>query len=162
MTLSIRLLNESDIEAVMTISQLAWEPVFVSFEEVLGSEIYHRLFPEGRKEQLETIEALCREEAETTRVWVAQLADDVAGFIAYKLDLEARSGEIWFLAVHPDYQNREIGTTLNLFALDRMREAGMILAVVGTGGDPGHAPARRAYEKAGFTGLPLMRYYQAL
>ena len=38
----------------------------------------------------------------------------------------------------------------------------MRLAVVGTGGDPGHAPARRCYEKAGYTGLPLVRSYQAL
>jgi len=36
----------------------------------------------------------------------------------------------------------------------------MNLAVAGTGGDPG--PARRAYEKAGFTALPLVRYYQTL
>ena len=36
------------------------------------------------------------------------------------------------------------------------------LAVVGTGGDPGHAPARRVYEKVGFVGLPLVRYYARL
>ena len=36
------------------------------------------------------------------------------------------------------------------------------LAVVGTGGDLGHAPARRVYEKAGFVGLPLVRYYARL
>jgi hypothetical protein len=36
------------------------------------------------------------------------------------------------------------------------------LAVVATGGDPGRAPARAAYENAGFTALPLVRYYQAL
>ena len=31
-----------------------------------------------------------------------------------------------------------------------MRSRGMDIAVVETGGDPGHAPARAAYEKAGF------------
>jgi GNAT superfamily N-acetyltransferase len=66
------------------------------------------------------------------------------------------------LAVHPDYQNHGIGTDLNNFVLGKMREAGMKLAVVGTGGDPGHAPARRSYEKAGYTGLPLVRYYKDL
>jgi GNAT superfamily N-acetyltransferase len=66
------------------------------------------------------------------------------------------------LAVHPDYQNEGIGTELNNFALGKMRAAGMKLAVVGTGGDPGHAPARRSYEKAGYTGLPLVRYYKDL
>jgi hypothetical protein len=36
------------------------------------------------------------------------------------------------------------------FAIAQMKEAGMRVATVGTGGDPSHAPARRAYEKVGF------------
>jgi pimeloyl-ACP methyl ester carboxylesterase len=47
-------------------------------------------------------------------------------------------------------------------AMDQMRAAGCTLAVVATGGDPGHAPARALYEAAGFTGLPLVRYYRGL
>ena len=43
-----------------------------------------------------------------------------------------------------------------------MRQAGLRLAVVATGDDAGHAPAPGAYAKAGFTALPLVRYYQAL
>jgi GNAT superfamily N-acetyltransferase len=62
----------------------------------------------------------------------------------------------------PDYQNDGIGTALNEYAIDKMREAGMRLAVVETGGDESHAPARRSYEKAGYTGLPLVRTYQKL
>jgi hypothetical protein len=39
----------------------------------------------------------------------------------------------------------------------------MELATVGTGGDRSHAPARRAYEKAGFiVGLPSIYLYQRL
>jgi len=84
------------------------------------------------------------------------------GFISYQLYDDTKTGEVQLLAVHPGHQNGGIGTELNQFALDRFREGGMRLAVVGTGGDRGHAPARRSYEKAGYTGLPLMRYYQAL
>jgi hypothetical protein len=43
-----------------------------------------------------------------------------------------------------------------------VKEGGMALAVVGMGGDEGHAPARRSYEKAGYTALPLVRYYKDL
>ena len=43
-----------------------------------------------------------------------------------------------------------------------MREHGAVLAVIGTGGDPGHAPARAAYEKAGFRPFPQVRYYRML
>jgi hypothetical protein len=39
---------------------------------------------------------------------------------------------------------------------------GETLVQLGTGGDPGHAPARHTYEKAGFTPLPLVRYYKEL
>jgi hypothetical protein len=34
--------------------------------------------------------------------------------------------------------------------------------MVETGGDPGHAPARRTYEKAGYTLMPIARYFKAL
>lgn len=66
------------------------------------------------------------------------------------------------LAVHPEYQNHGIGTELNLFALQKMKEGGMKIAELGTGGDESHAPARKSYEKAGYTGLPLVRYYKDL
>jgi hypothetical protein len=38
----------------------------------------------------------------------------------------------------------------------------MGVAMVETGGDPGHAPARRTYEKAGFSLVPVARYFKAL
>ena len=79
------------------------------------------------------------------------------------LTLAPDSGEIMLLAVHPGYQNHDIGTTLNLHALQAMKDAGMIRAEVGTGGDPAHAPARRAYEKAGFDiAQPKVTYYKNL
>ena len=83
------------------------------------------------------------------------------GFITYELD-EDKTGEVQLLAVHPEYQNHGIGTELNTFALQKMKESGMKLAVVATGGDESHAPARKSYEKAGYTGLPLVRYYKDL
>ena len=43
-----------------------------------------------------------------------------------------------------------------------MRARGLDLAIVATGGDPGHAPARRTYEKAGFTGCPQVWYAKLL
>lgn len=36
------------------------------------------------------------------------------------------------------------------FAIKKMKEASMQVATVSTVRDPSHAPARRAYEKAGF------------
>jgi len=82
--------------------------------------------------------------------------------VAYTLNSTDETGEVQFLAVHPDHQNVGIGTALSDLALEKMKAAGMKLAVVGTGGDASHAPARRTYEKSGYSGLPLVRYYKNL
>ncbi|MEM7223540.1 MAG: GNAT family N-acetyltransferase [Pseudomonadota bacterium] len=69
-------------------------------------------------------------------------------------------GEIDLNAVDPDHQGSGVGAWMYAYALDRMKEAGMLVASVGTGGDPSHAPARRAYEKAGFgPAIPSVHLY---
>ena len=46
---------------------------------------------------------------------------------------------------------------------DKIKNEGMIYATVSTGLDDAHAPARRAYEKAGFDkALENVRYYKEL
>ena len=42
-----------------------------------------------------------------------------------------------------------------------LRPSGMRVAMIETGGDPGHAPARRVYEKAGYTALPTVCFFTA-
>ncbi len=161
MRIAIRPMSREDIGDIVQLSLLAWAPVFRSFEQVLGATIYTALYPQWKKQQQEVVEKVCLDN-DAFIVWVAQIDDVVTGFIAYALHSEEHTGEVELLAVHPAYQNQGIGTALNTFALDRMKESGITLAVVGTGGDPGHAPARRSYEKAGYTALPLVRYYKAL
>ena len=85
------------------------------------------------------------------------------GFVSTGVfDPERNMGEISMLAVNPDHQTCGIGTALTEFALDRLKDAGMSVAMVETGGDPGHAPARRTYERSGFTLLPIARYFKNL
>jgi GNAT superfamily N-acetyltransferase len=157
----IRAYDERDLDAIVELSLLAWERVFVSFRQVLGSEIYARIYPDWRKSQSEVVESICRD-VESYYTLVAEVDGMVAGFLVYELREESATGEVQLLAVHPHYQNGGIGTALNLRALDKMKSAGMRMAEVGTGGEEGHAPARRSYEKAGYTPLPLVRYYKAL
>jgi GNAT superfamily N-acetyltransferase len=161
MNLNIRPVCDDDIDEVVRISLLAWTPVFESFEQILGPDIYPILYPDWRKSQQQAIEAACRHE-DMTAVWVAEFDGRVVGFIAYQLDRKTETGEVTLLAVLPEYQNRGIGTELNKFALGKIQEGGMKMARVGTGGDASHAPARRSYEKAGYTPLPLVRYYRNL
>jgi ribosomal protein S18 acetylase RimI-like enzyme len=160
MDLRIRPVSGGDTEALMALAVLAWELVFTSFQHVLGAEIYPILYPDWRQRQRDAVSKTCAEGSGMT-VLVAEADGVVAGFIAYSVDPVAHSGKMDLLAVHPDYQNRGIGTALNGRVLTEMKARHVHLAVVTTGGDPGHAPAQRSYEKSGYTGLPLVRYYTA-
>lgn len=161
MDLQIRPVCNEDVEDLVRLSLLAWVPVFASFEQILGPNIYASIWPDWRAGQREAIEMVCND-GEKTRVWVAELDGRVVGFIAYELHTKDKTGEVQLLAVHPDYQNLGIGTELNTFALQKMKESGMEMARVETGGDPSHAPARKSYQKAGYTALPLVRYFKDL
>ena len=146
---------------MVDLSLRAWAPVFASLEQVLGSEIFKRMHPDWREDQQRAVEDVCT--AQRKQVWVAEVDGTVAGFVAIELHHPERSmGEISMLAVDPDYQGGGIGTALTEFALERLEEAGMKVAMVETGGDPGHAAARRTYEKAGYVLLPIARYFKNL
>jgi GNAT superfamily N-acetyltransferase len=93
---------------------------------------------------------------------VADLDTVVAGFVAARLDHRESMGEIYMIAVDPAYQRNGIGSLLMSFALQWIKDNGVALAMVETGGDPGHAPARRTYEQAGFAYLPIARYFKKL
>jgi ribosomal protein S18 acetylase RimI-like enzyme len=160
--MDVRPLQERDHEPVVALSLRAWAPVFASMERVLGpSGVFaHSYGADWRVAQREAVLHALRDEAMS--VWVAEVAGAVAGFVAVRLDPAERLGEIHMVAVDPDHQGRGVGSALTGFAVDRMREAGMQLAMVETGGDPGHAPARRTYERAGFALWPAARYFKVL
>jgi GNAT superfamily N-acetyltransferase len=157
----IREYHHSDEEAVVELSLRAWEPVFASMEQVLGHEISLRLHGDWRRFQAKAVRDILANSA--MHVWVAKIGRGVVAFVAATLlDPERLLGEISMLAVDPDAQNRGVGTALTEFATAWLRSSGMRVAMVGTGGDVGHAPARHVYEKANYTVIPIARYFQAL
>ena len=146
---------------MVDLSLRAWAPVFASLEQVLGSEIFRRLHLDWREDQRRAVEDVLA--AKVGRVWVADVDGTAVGFVAIELHHPERSvGEISMLAVDPDHQGGGIGTALTEFALDRLEDTGMKVAMVETGGDLGHAAARRTYEKAGYVLLPIARYFKNL
>ena len=159
MDISIRPYAPEDREAVIALSLRAWEPVHASLARVLGARIYDRTVGDWCHSQSRDVQADL--DAEEVRVWVA-VTGRVAGFASVKLNREERTGEVHMLAVDPDQQNRGVGSRLTEFAEEYMRAEGMTVAVIETGGDPGHAAARSTYERAGFTQLPIARYFKAL
>jgi GNAT superfamily N-acetyltransferase len=159
--MQIELYKPQQLDAVILLSLRAWTPVFDSLQKVMDAEVYQAFYPNNwRVSQQKAVEDVCA--AEDTNVWIAIASDSPVGFIAVKLHLEESMGEIYMIAVDPDFQGQGIGSTLIEFALDWMKDAGMSIAMVETGGDPGHAIARHAYEKAGFGLLPVARYFKKL
>ena len=159
--IEIRPFRPDDLAAVVDLSLRAWAPVFASLREVLGDEIFLRLHPDWRRSQTDAVTSSCTDGDRDAFVAVAD--GRAVGFATVALDaFHERMGAIDIVGVDPDYQRRGIGSRLTQFAVEHMRRRGMDIAVVETGGDPGHAPARAVYDAAGFTLLPIARYFRPL
>ena len=159
--IQIREFREGDLDAVVAFSVRAWEPVFDSLRQVLGDVIFLRLHPDWRSNQAEAVKSSCL--SEQSDVFVAVADGRPVGFAAVALNaFHEGMGVIEIVGVDPDYQRRGISSRLTEDATEHMLRCGMDIAVVETGGDPGHAPARAAYEAAGFTLLPVARYFRML
>lgn len=154
---TIRPLIASDADEVVDLSLRAWAPVFASFKAILGDDLYARVHPDWHRDQAASV----RSALEDHETWVAEADGSVAGFVNVVFNAD-RSAEIYMIAVDPGAQRQGTASQLTDFALDQMRARGIDLAIVATGGDPGHAPARSTYEKAGFTPCPQVWYSKLL
>ena len=159
---TVRRITDADMPTVVSFAVEAWAPVFASLEAEMGPDVFGAIYPDWRVSQAAAIEGVCT--APENDVWVAAVDDRPVGFVAVSIIDEdaARAGEIVMVAVHPDHQDAGVGVALVQHALDAIKAQGVDLAVVATGGDPGHAPARALYERFGFNPLPLVRYYRTL
>jgi GNAT superfamily N-acetyltransferase len=160
--LEIRPFQSGDLPVMQRVRREAFKPVFQAFRDIVGEEIYSLALAGSDAEQSELLESLCKP-GSAHRIFVATVNNEIVGFVSFSLDAEKRIGEIGLNAVHPDHAGRGIGTSMYAFAMTRMKDQGMALATVGTGADYSHAPARRAYQKAGFSpALPSVFMYKKL
>lgn len=146
----IRAASADDLPHLEEVRRAAFAPVFASFRSILGEEIYQLAQAPDDEKQGEFLASLL-DPASGWEVYGAESAGTLVGFVAIQFNYERKVGEIGLNAVHPDHAGRGIGSAMYHFAIARMQDVGMQVATVATGGDPSHAPARRAYEKAGFT-----------
>lgn len=151
-----------DLPRLQEIREEAFRPIFRSFRQIVGEAIAKVAFAAAEQEQSDLLDRYC-EEGSSRDVFVIECGSEIVGFCTLTVDQATKVGEIDLNAVHPDFQGRGIGTWMYKTALDRMRSAGMRVATVGTGGDPSHALARRAYDKAGFgPAIPSIYLYRSL
>lgn len=145
----LRPATADDLPLLQEIRREAFAPVFASFRDLLGDELYEIVQARDDAAQPDLLDAMFAPDSPWA-VHVAETEGEIVGFVSHRVNRETEVGEIGLNAVRPGRDGQGVGTAMYEFALARMKEAGMKAATVGTGGDPSHAPARRAYEKAGF------------
>lgn len=146
---TIRLANNNDLPMMEYIRQKAFRPVFASFREILGNEVYSLAQEPEDNQQGELLSSMLAPDS-VWQLFVLELSQEVIGFVSIQLDHETKVGEIGLNAVHPNYSGKGFGTEMYKHAIEIMKKSGMQVATVATGGDKSHIPARRAYEKSGF------------
>jgi ribosomal protein S18 acetylase RimI-like enzyme len=168
LAIEIRPLTPSDVDAVVEIAVAAWEPIYAFYRDTMGDDLFLSAHPNWRREKEQQVRRGCAP-APYAMAAVAEVPAGsgrpvkVIGFVTCYIHATTGIGEIGNNAVHPDWQGQGIAPRLYEYAFERLRERGMRYVKVGTGGDPAHAPARRAYQKAGFEiALPGVEYYREL
>lgn len=154
---NIRRINSDDVQRCVRLGTDTFKHVYASFEQQHGPDLFAHMFPNWEATQASYMESACLDADKET--WVYEDHGEVAGFAILTTD-EQKLGEIELLAVDPQTQGRGIGTALNQFSLDRLQGLGMEYAIVATADDPGHASARRSYEKVGFVPMPIQWNFQ--
>lgn len=158
----IRRFDAADLPTMQIVRKAAFAPIFQSFKKLIGEKIYAIEMHNADAEQAEYLASICAPQA-GHHVYVATVDGHIIGFVTFSLNPEKKIGEIGLNAVHPEHAGQGIGTALYEFVIAEMRQAGMKLATVGTGGDPSHMPAQRAYRKVGFdTHLSNLWMYKIL
>ncbi len=150
-----------DIPDIRRIASAAWAPIYAHFREVMGEDLWRREHPgDPLERKADSVERHFRERPD--EAFVVELDGVVVGFCTYVIG-DNGVGVIGNNAVDPAVQGRGVGAAQYREVLRRFREAGMVYAKVGTGLDPSHAAARRAYEKVGFKQVrPHVDYYLTL
>lgn len=157
----LRAARADDAEACAALAVAAWQRVHAAYAAILGADMHQRLFAGWEEAKARDVGSVVRDQPERALVAVAN--DTIVGFVTFRQDFVRQIGVLGNNAVHPDWQGRGIAGAFYQAVLATMRANGMRLVQVTTGLDEGHAPARAAYQKAGFVvGLPSITYYQDL
>lgn len=158
---TIRQYRSADWQAVRDICIAAFTPIHEGFERALGRELFLLVYPDWIASNESYLRSLC-ETHESQRILLAEVDGGVVGFVHYELKPHKLSGELGLNAVHPSWQRRGIAAKMYARVCDILHAEGMKFVQVGTGGDEAHIPARGAYEKSGFTPIPVVHYFKKL
>jgi ribosomal protein S18 acetylase RimI-like enzyme len=158
----IREFKPEDLPTLLVIARKAWKPIFDNYKNQLGAELYPLVYPDP-EEPFRIKEREIRAQAEKVphEILICEREGKIAGFIFF--GMRGKTGIICNNAKDPDSAERGVAQEMYAAVLEKFKAAGMTVATVSTGLDCAHAPARRAYEKAGFAAhMDKISYYMKL
>ncbi|NKB33785.1 MAG: GNAT family N-acetyltransferase [Pseudomonadales bacterium] len=158
--MKIRKYQESDRESLVDITLRAWKPVFEGLSTAISPNIYEVFVPDWQAEQMRTLDTICGSDEIDKNVAVED--DIIVGFAAASYHPEDFLGQVYIVGVDPNHRRKGIATQLTEECLRMIKAKGLDLAMVETGGDPGHAAARATYESMGFENFPVCRYLKRI
>ncbi len=161
MAISVRPFENPDREALLDLVVRIWEPVFAGMQGSLPGFVYQSFYPDGWEARQRSDVGALLDEADG-RSWIAVEGERMVGLIVAQAHPQDRMGEIVIVGVDPERQRLGVAAALTQVAFEWMRRRGLVFAMAETGEDPGHAPAREAYQRLGFTKWRVARYVKAL
>ena len=139
----IRQYLDSDLEQIIEIADRAWEPIIAMRREALGDRISARYRTVSKGMQVKA-----QIDSGEYNIRVCEHENRIVGFITFRIAGEW--GTISNNAARPHTGLKGIGQLMYQDVLQIFKAAHVKTVQVTTGLDPAHAPARRAYERAGF------------
>ena len=156
--ITVRAAVAADAEAAAEIARECWSDIYDGYLLQLGEELYSLIYDDPLSVKAERI----RDAVLSGRAFVAVCDGEICGFATYLVESE-RVGSLKDNAVSAKYKGRGIAKMLYEAVFEKFRSEGCAVCRVGTGLDEAHAPARRAYEKAGFEkSLQSVTYFKKL
>ena len=158
--MNMREYRSDDLNAVMTIANAAWKNIRKMSRDALGDKIADIFNPQGDalskgfqiKEQID---------CGGYHIAVCEHDGEIVGFITARCN--GVTGEICNNAAKPGTGLKGVGQMMYKYIFEYFRSAGMKVVSVTTGLDYAHEPARKAYQRAGFTRkLESVTYYMEL
>lgn len=157
----IRELNkDSDYISIKEISSQAWEPIYLHRKNLMDKDIFHSLYKDGHNNKANSLEKWCRENKDNVRL--AENNGEVIGFITWE-EFNNETIELSNNAVSPSFHGKGVGSQLYQWFFEFAKKQGFKYCFVFTGNDPAHIPARKAYEKNGFSNpVENVRFFKKL
>ncbi|HWH99536.1 MAG TPA: GNAT family N-acetyltransferase [Propionibacteriaceae bacterium] len=151
----------ADLPALIDLTIEAFRPLFeADLPAVLDPRVFahdHGRWEDGYRREVPTL----HDPASNRFITLAEDDGRLLGYVGWQVNPDG-SGRLQMVAVHPDERRRGVGLAVCRAALMHLKENGVTVVHVGTGGDAFHAPARRLYESLGFTGYPVVDYTRAI